>query len=172
MTQTEYSCVLELDGEKRTVALNDNSATCGSTAITLHETDNPGVYLARHNGEEIPVHVISDGVNKISISVRGYSYEANILRSEHRSLFDIINSSPAAKSRTVRIASPMPGMLKTIVTKDGAEVRKGDTLFTLEAMKMENAITSPIHGTVRNISVEEGQACEKGIPLCILEPLQ
>lgn len=49
-------------------------------------------------------------------------------------------------------------------------VKKGDTLFTLEAMKMENAIKSPIAGTIQHLTAQEGIAVEKGTLLCVVEP--
>ena len=65
----------------------------------------------------------------------------------------------------------MPGLLKGIAIVDGQTVRKGETLFTLEAMKMENAIKTPVSGVIRNIGVVEGSALEKGALMCTVEPL-
>ena len=64
----------------------------------------------------------------------------------------------------------MPGLIKSVLVGEGELVRKGTTLFTLEAMKMENAITAPIDGIVRNLAAAESTAVEKGSVLCTLEP--
>lgn len=168
--QTEYICTLDLDGQHRTVSFTGDSAISAQSRIELSATEIPGVYNANVDGKLIPIHIRTDGVTRVTVSLRGYSYDATMLRSEHQALFDIINSSPAAKNRTIRITSPMPGLLKSILVKDGASVLKGDTLFTLEAMKMENAITTPIHGTVKSVTATVGQTCEKGVQLCVIEP--
>ena len=44
----------------------------------------------------------------------------------------------------------------------GKKVKKGDSLFVLEAMKMEKVITAPIPGTVVEFNVKKGQAVNKG----------
>jgi biotin carboxyl carrier protein len=64
----------------------------------------------------------------------------------------------------------MPGLLKAVLVKEGAIVRKGETLFTLEAMKMENSIKAPISGIVHNVTSNGGAAVEKGVALCVIEP--
>ena len=166
----EFICTLDLDGQQRKVSFEIDSAACNATQTTLTPTDTQGVYMAQIAGESVPVYIRTDGITRITISIRGYSYDATILRTEHQALFDVINSSPAAKNRTIRISTPMPGMLKSINVLDGDKVLKGDTLFTLEAMKMENAITTPIHGVVKHITATAGQACEKGVQLCVIEP--
>ncbi|HCN05274.1 MAG TPA: hypothetical protein DIS79_06600, partial [Bacteroidetes bacterium] len=70
-----------------------------------------------------------------------------------------------------RIAAPMPGLLKATIVRDGDVVRKGEMLFTLEAMKMENVISAPIAGTVHVAEISEGTAVEKGTLLCTIEPI-
>jgi len=54
------------------------------------------------------------------------------------------------------ISSPMPGKVISIKVSIGDKVKKGDILFTVEAMKMENEIHSPIDGTVTEIFIKEG----------------
>jgi biotin carboxyl carrier protein len=55
----------------------------------------------------------------------------------------------------------MPGLIRTIVVAEGQEVKKGDVILILEAMKMENALKSPADLVVKSIKVQQGQAVEK-----------
>jgi len=59
------------------------------------------------------------------------------------------------------VKAPMPGLVLNIIAKAGDEVKKGDPLLILEAMKMENIIKSPIDGIIKAIHVEEKQAIDK-----------
>jgi len=56
----------------------------------------------------------------------------------------------------------MPGFILDINIKEGQEVKEGDTLLILEAMKMENAITSPNKGVVKSVNIKKGETVEKG----------
>ncbi len=55
----------------------------------------------------------------------------------------------------------MPGLILDINVKVGQEVQENDALLILEAMKMENIITSPRNGIIKSVSVKNGDAVEK-----------
>jgi 3-methylcrotonyl-CoA carboxylase alpha subunit len=55
------------------------------------------------------------------------------------------------------VHAPMPGLVTTVIVARGDRVGKGQTLLTLEAMKMEQAIKSPIEGVVAELPVTAGQ---------------
>lgn len=59
------------------------------------------------------------------------------------------------------IKAPMPGMVLNILVTEGQEVKKGDTLVILEAMKMENSLKASADGTVKKIVAVKGTAVEK-----------
>ena len=56
-----------------------------------------------------------------------------------------------------QIKSPLPGSVIKVLVSVGQAVKKGDTLLTLESMKMENAIMAENDGTVKQIAVSAGQ---------------
>ena len=63
----------------------------------------------------------------------------------------------AAPAGGTKITSPLPGSVIKVLVSEGKAVKKGDTLLTLESMKMENAIMAECDGTVSKIAVTAGQ---------------
>ena len=59
------------------------------------------------------------------------------------------------------VKAPMPGLVLKVLVSPGQEIAKGDGLFVLEAMKMENIIKSPAPAIVQSIEVETGGVVEK-----------
>lgn len=69
------------------------------------------------------------------------------------------------------VAAPLPGTITKVLVAEGAKVKKGDTLVTMEAMKMENSITAESDGIVRKIHVAAGQSVNQGDALIDFEGL-
>ena len=63
----------------------------------------------------------------------------------------------AAPAAGLQVKSPLPGSVIKVLVNEGQAVKKGDTLLTLESMKMENAIMAEADGTVKQIAVTPGQ---------------
>ena len=55
------------------------------------------------------------------------------------------------------VKSPLPGSIVKVMVKPGDNIKKGDTLLTMESMKMENVVASEYTGTVKNVLVQAGQ---------------
>ena len=71
-------------------------------------------------------------------------------------------ATPAPKAADVpaggyKVTSPLPGSVIKVLVSEGQDVKKGDTLLTLESMKMENAIMADRDGKVTKIAVTAGQ---------------
>ncbi len=67
------------------------------------------------------------------------------------------------------VAAPMPGKVVKVLVEVGDEVREGQGLVVVEAMKMENEMRSPKDGKVVEVHVKEGQAVEGNAKLCAVE---
>ena len=65
-------------------------------------------------------------------------------------------------TKVSEVKAPMPGMVLKVFVAVGDEVKKGDNLFILEAMKMENIIKSPDDVTVKAVKIKPGDKVEKG----------
>ena len=67
-------------------------------------------------------------------------------------------AAPAAPKATVgnKVVAPLPGRVISLKVKVGDSVKAGDEVAILEAMKMENSITSDYDGTVQQVAVAEG----------------
>ncbi len=76
-------------------------------------------------------------------------------------LLDKLGMSNAGTTKVSELKAPMPGMVLKVFVAEGAEVKKGDNLFVLEAMKMENIIKSPADVSVKTVKIKPGDKVEK-----------
>ncbi len=85
-------------------------------------------------------------------------------------------AEPAAKEKApepaaaggITLNAPMPGMIISYTKNVGDEVKKGDTIVILEAMKMENALPAPADGVIKSINFKSGDSVPKGAVLCVI----
>jgi pyruvate carboxylase len=68
------------------------------------------------------------------------------------------------------IAAPMPGAVTTIAVKPGLQVKAGDLLLTLEAMKMETSLSAPRDGKIDEVLVSPGQPVDAKDLLIVMHP--
>ena len=101
------------------------------------------------------------------IQVAGQRFEVNIEDERTRMLAGLARSGTHSGEAT--IAAPMPGLVIGVLFEPGAAVTEGETVVVLEAMKMENDLSSPIAGTIKEVRVSKGQTVEQGQILVIVE---
>jgi biotin carboxyl carrier protein len=125
---------------------------------------------ARVNGREIEIslgedHITLDGktfhldyIEEGTVSfliINGISYTVS------RSLTDVIESK--------EIRAPIGGRVVEVMAEEGQEIKKGNLLIILEAMKMENLIRASSTGRITHLLVQKGQSVKTGDVLLILE---
>ena len=76
-------------------------------------------------------------------------------------------AAPAAQPAGAgeKVASPLPGVIIEISVKEGQQVKAGQKVAILEAMKMENEIPAPKDGTITDIHVHKGDTLQEGDPV-------
>lgn len=79
-----------------------------------------------------------------------------------------VSAAPVVTVEGIKVLSPMPGIVLSVNTSAGQQVKAGDVLLVLEAMKMENEITAPSDGTVKQMLVQKGSSVDTDSVLIIL----
>ena len=106
------------------------------------------------SGEEI----ISDRPSKVNISLDDNESQSLAPQRPKKIGMDLTGNirNPGI------IKADMQGTIMDTMTKKGKKVKKGDSLFVLEAMKMENVVTAPIGGVIKEFNIKKGQPVNKG----------
>jgi biotin carboxyl carrier protein len=77
-------------------------------------------------------------------------------------------ASGARASGPTAVRSPMPGKIVKVLVQVGDEVKAGQGIAVVEAMKMENELKAPRDGKITEIGAREGQAVESGQTLATI----
>ncbi|WP_121665788.1 acetyl-CoA carboxylase biotin carboxyl carrier protein subunit [Mesonia aquimarina] len=105
---------------------------------------------------------------RYTVKINSNNYEVDIAN-ELDLLIDEMGLSLGNAQQVNEIHAPMPGLILEVNVKEGDEVKEGDYLLVLEAMKMENALTAPRDAIIKSISIEKGQTVEKNQLLIEME---
>ncbi|HLG39506.1 MAG TPA: biotin/lipoyl-containing protein [Chitinophagaceae bacterium] len=98
---------------------------------------------------------------KVSMEVDGEIFCITI-KDELDQMLDNMGYSNVSAKHVKEIKAPMPGLVVEVSVKEGQEVKEGERILILEAMKMENSLMIHADATIKKINVSSGQAVDKG----------
>ncbi|MCQ2336725.1 MAG: biotin/lipoyl-binding protein [Paludibacteraceae bacterium] len=133
------------------------------------------------DGNEYEASVEETAKNQVAVEINGKKFSVEIEKKEAPIVVmapRVAAAAPAAapvaaaskpKAGSGSIVSPLPGSIVKILVSVGQNVKRGDTLLTMESMKMENNIKAERDGVVKAIHVQPAQSVMQGDPLIDLE---
>ena len=127
---------------------------------TLVIKDNLLHILHQNTSYRVEIVSFSKEEKLASIKVNGHTYSIAI-KDRFDDLLHQLGLDNLQSSKVAELKAPMPGLVLSVLVKDGDEVKKGDNLLVLEAMKMENIIKSPADVTIKSIKIKPSDKVEK-----------
>jgi len=164
----------ELKNEKHEieVARGDGSrltATIDGRAYELEVSEpEPNIYLFKHENRIYQIFVSPNEKSgePYAVSVGNRNYEIKIF--DPKRLRGIGASGEQAEGVS-EIKTAMPGKVVRVLAEVGAEIKAGEGVIIVEAMKMQNEMKSPKDGVIKEIRFPEGATVNAGDILAIIE---
>ncbi len=121
-----------------------------------------GKYNMIYKGSSYSAYVSPDQSSdkQLKISLNGESHEVRVIEKIDE-LLQKMGIGVGGAGEVKEIKAPMPGVILEVKINGNSEIKKGDPVFVLEAMKMENVIKSPVNGTIDSVKVKKGDKVEK-----------
>jgi biotin carboxyl carrier protein len=154
-----------VSGQKYKVTKNGVETRVNENLID-YELKKTGAHLyhihAHNKIFEIEIQKVED--KKLKLKINGKSTTVSI-KSHMDLVLEKLGMNVAGEYAIQQLNSPMPGSIIEILVEDGSEVKKGEPMIILEAMKMENVIKASVDVVVTKIYVNIGDNVEKNQPL-------
>ena len=145
-------------------------------------------YSLKINGNQYDISIedVNEESTMANVTVNGVAYEVEIVGEQASKMkkpkaaglsvtpTTAAPSAPkaaqaAAGGPGLQVKSPLPGTILSVNVKEGDRVAPRQTLFVLEAMKMENNIDAERGGVVKSIHVQKGATVMEGDLLIVIE---
>ena len=126
------------------------------------------------DGKDYEAKVAEQDNGVLAVTLNGNTYAVEVPALAHHAAKPVVHhaAAPAAASHAApatapaaagSIVAPLPGTIKQVLVSDGQKVKQGDTVITMEAMKMENAITAEADGTILKVRTSVGASVNQAV---------
>ncbi|MDA0732607.1 MAG: biotin/lipoyl-binding protein [Bacteroidetes bacterium] len=148
----------EIRFEDRIISVDSKNLLLGEWTRT-----SEGCYNVLIDGQSLNIEAIEgpDESGAMTVKVGGVLREV-IVFDERALLLDKMGMNTGDSGADSQLCAPMPGKVLSVLVEAGQDVKVGDSLLILEAMKMENVIKSAVDGTIEDVNAKAGLAVEKG----------
>jgi len=166
--------IAELNQQKHAVELTRGEGLTLTAEIAgrVYELEvsepEPNVYLFKHENRIYQIFVSPNEKSgePYAVSVGNRNYEIKIFDPK-RLRGTIANGGNAEGASEIKTA--MPGKVMRVLVEAGAEIKAGDGVIIVEAMKMQNEMKSPKDGVIKEIRFAEGATVNAGDVLAVIE---
>ncbi len=131
-----------------------------------------GVKLAANEKEVLLLELFPLVAKNYLTGLKKKAYEATQAKAAAEKPAETPKAEPKKQAQAITgnvVAAPLPGRVVSFLVKPGDRVKAGQDVLVLEAMKMENSITTDYSGVVKQIFVEEGENVAANAPLMEVE---
>ena len=166
----QFETIFNDTGSTVTFNKDFTEATVGETTFEIEWTvQGNGRHLLRIGYKLFVIDdVIKEG-HLLEFRMNGTRYRVEV-KNEQDILLERLGFRKAISAVSGEIKAPMPGKILELLVSLNDEIKPGDPVVILEAMKMENELKSPESGIVSKIHIHEGDSVEKNQPILEIEP--
>jgi biotin carboxyl carrier protein len=157
---TEY---IALSGDNKYTIKNpfseDMMVNHKKTDIKIFDDENGFTYIL-YKRKKYLAEIVEKSQNKYTVLINGVSYSFSIETPISYKRKKYLEKTKAT-SKIELIGAPMPGKIVDVMVESGAKVKEGEALLILEAMKMQNEISSPVSGIVKKVHIRQQDIVNK-----------
>ena len=156
LNNEKHEIEIKRDGEKVFARIDDREYNLEASEV------EPNVYLLKNDNHIYQIYVAPNGM----VNLGNHQFEIAITDPKRLRGSNSKNENAEGISE---IKTAMPGKLVRILTEVGAEIKQGESVLVVEAMKMQNEMKAPKDGVVKEIRFAEGATVNAGDVLAIIE---
>jgi biotin carboxyl carrier protein len=162
LNHEKHEIEIKRDGEKIRAEIDGRSYELEASE------PEPNVYLLKNAGKiyEIFVSPNKNAGEPLNVRIKNSEFEINLIDPKR------LRGAGAGAEHgegLAEIKTAMPGKVVRVLAEQGAEIKAGEGVIVVEAMKMQNEIKSPKDGIVKEIRFFEGATVNAGDVLAIIE---
>lgn len=163
---------VKINGEERSIELlsRDQNQIKVKVGDQIYDLDvletEPGVFSMVSQGKNFNIQLFSNGIKKYKAETPEETLDIEIVDAESRY---IKNQEGQEDEDTDSISTPMPGQVVKILVEEGQEVKGGETVIIVSAMKMESEYKASKDRVVKKVLVKEGDKIDGDQPLILFE---
>ena len=161
-----YMYQIESEGRKFDIEFDTKGQSTGKingNAFSIDVAENgKGIFNVIRENKSYQAQVLQfDPISKsMEIKVEGHKFKLKV-KDRYDLLLEKLGLDDLNASKAKDLVSPMPGLVLEIMVKPGDNIKKGDALIILEAMKMENVLKAAADGIIDKCYVKHGDSAEK-----------